>query len=89
MAAVDRKALEFSALVRERDYWHADAERLSAGLIAISNAPADALPSALRSVAYDVALNCMDAETATFQIRRRSEDFHEARMKLIDETEPK
>jgi hypothetical protein len=53
-------------------YWHKEACRLSAGLIAICESPKTAGSSVLRSVAYDIALNCMDAETAKYQIRRRA-----------------
>ena len=53
--------------------WHEDSCRLSAGLMAISNADKDAPASVLRLIAYDIALNCMDAETAAYQIRRRTD----------------
>lgn len=56
----------------EIEKWNADARRLSAGLIAICEAPKTVGSSVLRSVAYDVALNCMDGETAKYQILRRS-----------------
>jgi hypothetical protein len=52
--------------------WHKEACRLSAGLIAICEAPKTVGSSVLRSVAYDVALNCMDGETAKHQILRRA-----------------
>lgn len=52
--------------------WNAESRRLSSGLLAIHAAPASATTAALKSVAYDIALNCIDAETSAFQIERRS-----------------
>lgn len=49
-----------------------DARRLSGCLIAIHEAGDDVPSSVLQSIAYDGALNCMDAETAAFQIKRRA-----------------
>lgn len=46
--------------------------RLSAGLTALNMAPKTAPASVLRSVAYDIAFNLIDAETAEFQIKRRA-----------------
>lgn len=58
----------------ERDEWNRDARRLSGGLCAIHGAPANATVGALKSVAYDIALNCIEPETARFQIEKRSGD---------------
>jgi hypothetical protein len=55
----------------EYDRLRAENERLSLGLIAIAEAPKTIGSSVLRSIAYDVALNCIDAETAKYQIARR------------------
>ena len=52
------------------DFWHKCACRLSDGLIAISQANESVPASVLRSVAYDVALNCIDGETVAYQIER-------------------
>lgn len=46
--------------------------RLSAGLTAIATAPKTVGSGVLRSVAYDIAFNRIDGETAEFQIKRRA-----------------
>jgi hypothetical protein len=56
----------------ERDQWHADACRLSSGLMAIRGAPESVPAEVLRGVAYDIALNCMNGDTAEYQIERRT-----------------
>jgi hypothetical protein len=53
-------------------YWNSDARRLSGCLIAIHQAPETATINALKSVAYDAALNCISQRVAQFQIERRS-----------------
>lgn len=54
------------------DYWNSDARRLSGCLIAIHQASENATIGALKSVAYDSALNCISEGVARFQIERRS-----------------
>ena len=56
----------------ERDQWNADARRLSGGLMAIRGADETVPASVLRSVAYDIALNCIEPDVATYQITRRA-----------------
>lgn len=51
---------------------NAEARRLSGCLIAIHKAPETATIGALKSVAYDAALNCISSDVAEFQIERRS-----------------
>lgn len=51
---------------------HAETCRLSGGLIAITNAPKTVGSSVLRSIAYDIALNCIKPDVAEYQIKRRS-----------------
>lgn len=53
--------------------------RLSRGLLAIHAASPDVPASVLRSVAYDIALNLISADTAAFQIERRTREFANAR----------
>lgn len=65
---------ELRQALEERNYWNNDACRLSAGLLAIRGAAETVPASVLRGIAYDVALNCMDAETAKFQIERRARE---------------
>lgn len=50
----------------------AEIKRLSGGLIAIHEASPDVPASVLRGIAYDIALNCIDPETARYQITRRA-----------------
>jgi len=64
----ERQAAEIAELRAERDQWNADARRLSGGLIAISESPKTIGSSVLRSIAYDIALNCIEPDTARFQI---------------------
>lgn len=71
-ALENRAADEIERLRAERDQWNADARRLSGGLLAIRNAPEDAPSEVLRGVAYDIAMNCLDPDTAAFQIERRA-----------------
>lgn len=59
-------------LRRERDQWNNDARRLSGGLVAIAEAADGVAASVLRSVAYDVALNCIEPDVARYQIERRA-----------------
>lgn len=58
--------------VSELERFAEDAKRLSACLIAIHDAPDDATIGAIKSVAYDAALNCITANVAEYQIERRS-----------------
>lgn len=51
---------------------HAEEARLSQGLCAISEAPENAPASVLRSIAHDIALNCIPPDVARFQIERRT-----------------
>lgn len=53
-------------------YWSSHARRLSGCLIAIHEAPETATINALKSVAYDAALNCISQGVAEHQIERRS-----------------
>lgn len=53
------------------DELEAEARRLSHGLLALAH-PSDAPSGVLRSVAYDIAMNGMDYETAAYQIQRRT-----------------
>lgn len=55
----------------------AENARLSGGLIAITGAPKTVGSIVLRSVAYDIALNCLDPSTAAFQIERRAGIRHD------------
>lgn len=63
-------ALQYMA--SERDQWNAQTRRLSGGLLAIYSAPSAAPAAVLRSVAYDIALNCIKPDTAEYQIVRRA-----------------
>ena len=63
-------ALEYMS--RERDQWNKQARQLSGGLLAIHSAPDGVTIGAARSVAYDVALNCIKPDIAEFQLVRRS-----------------
>lgn len=65
-----REAL--NALRVDRDYWNADARRLSAGLLAIHRADESVPASVLRGIAYDISLNCITQDVAEFQIEERS-----------------
>lgn len=56
----------------ERELSRAENARLSAGLIAIHEAAPDVTASVLRGIAYDIALNCVDVDTARFQIVKRA-----------------
>lgn len=56
----------------ELEQMRAERDRLSGGLVALAGAPKTVGSSVLRSVAYDIAMNCIDAETAEFQIKRRA-----------------
>lgn len=49
-----------------------DCRNLSGGLLAIHGASDEATVAALKSVAYDIAMNCLSPETAAYQIERRS-----------------
>lgn len=63
---------EIERLTLERDKWNADARRLSGGLMAIRDA-AETVPAfVLRSIAYDIALNCIEPDVAKYQIERRA-----------------
>lgn len=70
--AVPELIAEVERLQAERDYWNADARRMSACLLAIHQAPESATIAALKSVAYDASLNCITEDVAEFQIIRRS-----------------
>lgn len=59
-------------LLAERECWNRDARRLSGGLLAIRNAAENVPASVLRGIAYDIALNCIDPDTAAYQIERRA-----------------
>lgn len=50
----------------------AEIARLRDGLGAIRDAPSDVPAKILRDIAYDIGLNCIDGETAVFQITRRA-----------------
>lgn len=65
-----RAALEY--MRRERDLWNGQAQQLSGGLLAIHSAPEGVTIEAARSVAYDIALNCIKPDVAAFQLERRS-----------------
>lgn len=67
--------IENAALVVGRN----EERRLSACLIAIHKAPDTATIGALKSVAYDAALNCITPDVAEYQIEKRSEDEIAAR----------
>jgi hypothetical protein len=49
-----------------------ESARLARGLLAIHGAADDVPASVLRSVAYDIAMNCIGADMAEFQIERRT-----------------
>lgn len=51
---------------------HAEELRLSQGLCAIAEAGENVPASVLRSIAYDIALNCITPDVARFQIERRA-----------------
>ena len=61
---------------RERDQWNGQARQLSGGLLAIRSAPDGVTIEAARSVAYDIALNCITPDVAAFQLVRRSAALH-------------
>lgn len=78
-AEIDRLRAELAAkseriaeLESAATTWREDACRLSGGLIAIRNAAPTVPASVLRGSAYDIALNCIDPETAEFQIEARA-----------------
>lgn len=60
-----------SAAYGKQELARAETARLSAGLIVIHEAAAHVAASVLRGIAYDIALNRMDPETARFQITVR------------------
>lgn len=83
LAEMRRAATALQALVVERDYWNAEARRLSGGLLAI-NAAATSVPAeVLRGIAYDVALNCIKPDVAEFQIERRAATIKAEGMVLV------
>jgi|GEM_PF-4974407 len=63
-------ALEY--MRRERDQWNSQTRQMSGGLLAIHEAPEGVTIEAARSVAYDIALNCIKPDVAAFQLVRRS-----------------
>jgi hypothetical protein len=65
--------------ISDLEWFADDAKRLSGCLIAIHDAPDDATVNALKSVAYDAALNCITPDVAEYQIEKRSEDEIAAR----------
>lgn len=65
-------AVHLQRIFEETDL-HAEQLRLSQGLCAIAEAPEGAPAAVLRSVAYDIALNCIQPDTARFQIERRAQ----------------
>ncbi len=71
-AEIERLQARVKELERERDMWNADSVRLSSGLIAINVADPSVPASVLRSVAYDIALNCITRDVAEFQITERA-----------------
>lgn len=52
--------------------WNKDARKLAGGLLAIYNADPGIPADVLRGIAYDIALNCIDPETAKYQIVART-----------------
>lgn len=60
------------ALVGKVKELNAEAQRLSSGLLMISGAPRTAPAAVLRTVAYDIALNCIEPDVAEYQIVRRA-----------------
>jgi hypothetical protein len=67
-----RLASALEHLSAECEFWNADARKLSGGLLAIHGAAETVPASVLRGIAYDVALNCMDPQTAHSQIAIRA-----------------
>lgn len=71
---VEKERLKAIALTCEKEVfrWNQDARRLSGGLLAINAAEKSVPASVLRSVAYDICLNCLLPEVAEYQITRRA-----------------
>jgi hypothetical protein len=69
LAARDQRIAELESASTT---WREDACRLSGGLIAIRNAAPTVPASVLRGIAYDIALNCINPDTAEFQIETRT-----------------
>jgi len=65
-------AHRFAQMEASMRYWIKQHARLSDGLIAIHEASPDVPADVLRGIAYDIVLNCIDPETARFQITRRA-----------------
>lgn len=51
---------------------HGDVCRLRDGLTALNHAGSGVTVAAMRSVAYDIALNCIPGDVAEFQLLKRS-----------------
>lgn len=63
---------EHDRQVAEIERLHAEELRLSQGLCAIAESAPDVSATVLRSVAYDIALNCITPDIARYQIEHRA-----------------
>lgn len=71
-AEIERLTSAVRHFQNDRDYWLSDGRRLAGGLIAITKAKQSSA-EVIRSVAYDIVLNCLPPEAAEHQLKVRNE----------------